>query len=916
MVQEKEYFAFISYKREDEKWAKWLAHELEHYHLPTTLNGKDLPKNLRPIFRDVDELSAGNLPTQIYNALSISKNLIVVCSPRSAKSEWVDKEIEDFLMMKGGKADNIYPFIIEGVPFSEDAEKECFPRKLRNLPKNEERLGGNINEQGGRKAAVVKIIAGMLDLEFDSLWRKHEKEKQKKNLIRLIIAAIAFIICLTVSAYIFRQQVILSESKKQEMFSLTKRLASFAMEAQEKGDMRLAMLLLLESVSLQESDSLNLLPETESALNHILYGDGNSFFNLIASFQCDEDFYFFGKSDKLIAVDNSNFILRNIYSGEEQLVAHHIQGDYLNLTVSPYGKYIAVSDYQSHSIYVFSGQYFQELSTIKLPISEWLCTFSHDEKQLAILGNHGMLYKSDEPYKSCSVVGSIGEYDSYFGKFSYLSNEHSISFGNILFNIDSQKETIFSNDTIEFENLCDEYGLGETFISYGKNGDFVVKAYSGDYKSEYKALGNYLTSIEVFDSRNGSILCNAVLRDAIWEDEHVRDIEISNDNKYIAVTYSNKVTIFEYEVSDWGCYMTEIQSINTGFEYLKEVAFNSTNDKIMVSTLGGNQVLFYGISKRDYKRHKEVPYKTLSDIKSDYIYLSGDNNSGYYIIDTKAGEYSYRKIDDGHVIKTSIGGAVAYNNNDKIVVLDCNGTIKMQEEIMDTESFDISSDGTKLVILTSKSINYYDIKTGNITKSINCPNNEHSSRKIHFSGNDEWIVVQEHYNNVSLFSISKDLTLYKSIYNAFDAIISNNKKYLSVYRRFDNEYFSIEEFASGVPVFSTQSHSTPYEGGNSLHLSFNNDCSKILVSSFKSHEIYDVKSGIMVDNIINSNYGIGYSDYGIGYWQGDSLYSVGGGILFYPMESSYQKVNKLRNRLGNEILTEQERIKYGITNMK
>ena len=78
MEKNKEYYAFISYKREDEKWAKWLEDKLEHYHLPTTLNGKDLPKNLRPIFRDVDELSAGNLPKQISQALSISKNLIVV----------------------------------------------------------------------------------------------------------------------------------------------------------------------------------------------------------------------------------------------------------------------------------------------------------------------------------------------------------------------------------------------------------------------------------------------------------------------------------------------------------------------------------------------------------------------------------------------------------------------------------------------------------------------------------------------------------------------------------------------------------------------------------------------------------------------------------------------------------------------
>ncbi len=66
MNKVKEYNAFISYKREDEKWAKCLANELEHYHLPTTLNGKDLPKNLRPVFRDVDELMSGNLdPTGI-----------------------------------------------------------------------------------------------------------------------------------------------------------------------------------------------------------------------------------------------------------------------------------------------------------------------------------------------------------------------------------------------------------------------------------------------------------------------------------------------------------------------------------------------------------------------------------------------------------------------------------------------------------------------------------------------------------------------------------------------------------------------------------------------------------------------------------------------------------------------------------
>ena len=48
MNTDKKYFAFISYKREDEKFAKWLQYKLEHYHFPSNLNGRtDLPKNVR-----------------------------------------------------------------------------------------------------------------------------------------------------------------------------------------------------------------------------------------------------------------------------------------------------------------------------------------------------------------------------------------------------------------------------------------------------------------------------------------------------------------------------------------------------------------------------------------------------------------------------------------------------------------------------------------------------------------------------------------------------------------------------------------------------------------------------------------------------------------------------------------------------
>lgn len=187
MEQSKEYYVFISYKSKDVEWAIWLQHELEHYHLPTSFNGRtDIRQELRPVFRDIDELAAGNLPEQIKRALENSQNLIVVCSPQAAASPWVNQEIETFISL--GRTDRIFPFIVEG-----NSPKEFFPPALLALPKNEERLGGDAAKQG-RDIAFVKVVAGMLGLGFDSLWNRYEKEKaeeerkqreQRDNLLRV-----------------------------------------------------------------------------------------------------------------------------------------------------------------------------------------------------------------------------------------------------------------------------------------------------------------------------------------------------------------------------------------------------------------------------------------------------------------------------------------------------------------------------------------------------------------------------------------------------------------------------------------------------------------------------------------------------------------------------------------------------------
>ena len=202
MEGQKQYYAFISYKREDEKWAKWLQKKLEHYKFPTNLNGRtDLPKYIRPTFRDVTDLTPGLLAEEINNALCNSEWLIIICSPKSAKSPWVCKEAQKFIDL--GRADHIIPFVIEGKPFSDDVT-ECYPKALLHLVGGDELLAANINEIG-RNAAAIKVVARMFNLKFDALWQRYEREQRRKRWRWVSSSILIALLGLSIGGYFVRQ---------------------------------------------------------------------------------------------------------------------------------------------------------------------------------------------------------------------------------------------------------------------------------------------------------------------------------------------------------------------------------------------------------------------------------------------------------------------------------------------------------------------------------------------------------------------------------------------------------------------------------------------------------------------------------------------------------------------------------------
>ena len=204
------YYAFISYKREDEKWAKWLQNKLETYKLPTSLakeTGKDFPKTFHPCFRDKTDLSeTGDLSKILQDKLQKSQYLIVVCSPRSAKSKWVNKEIETFQTM--GRADKIIPFIIEGNPDTSNPNTHCYPSTL-----DENILGISISELGKEKA-TVKTIAVMSNISFDTLWNRHRERILKKRVNLSLL--IAFVMLIFGGVFVWQNIKISEQYKRAE----------------------------------------------------------------------------------------------------------------------------------------------------------------------------------------------------------------------------------------------------------------------------------------------------------------------------------------------------------------------------------------------------------------------------------------------------------------------------------------------------------------------------------------------------------------------------------------------------------------------------------------------------------------------------------------------------------------------------
>ncbi len=219
MQKPRQYKAFISYAHGDERWARWLQRALESYKLPKSLRRAhpEMPARLFPIFRDRDELASSNdLSESIQRAMSDSETMILVCSPESARSHWVNEEVRRFRKTHGDE--RIFCLMVSGSP-KVDAVDCAFPPALLRSDEGKparEPLAADVRTDGdGERNAMLKIAAGLLGVGIDELKRR---DAQRRARFWAAVAGgslgVAMItIALAIAALIARQE---SEIRRQQ----------------------------------------------------------------------------------------------------------------------------------------------------------------------------------------------------------------------------------------------------------------------------------------------------------------------------------------------------------------------------------------------------------------------------------------------------------------------------------------------------------------------------------------------------------------------------------------------------------------------------------------------------------------------------------------------------------------------------
>lgn len=286
LIKDKEpvrYDAFISYSHsEPDAFVAGKLHTmLEHYKVPKKIQEISGKKKIERVFRDREELPlSANLAMGICEALENSEYLIVICSPRSVKSEWVQREIETFLLTH--TKDKVLTLLAEGEPEVAFPDSLCYEEKILHRPDGKaetvreriEPMAADVRGADHReiekklKEEFLRILAPMLGCTYDEL-----KQRHRDYMFRRVIAGVsaAAVLAVGVTAFTLYQAAKTEAQYQEARRNQARYLAGISGDLLDSGD-RMGALKTVMAITPDDPDADEpVVPEQMYALNQALY---------------------------------------------------------------------------------------------------------------------------------------------------------------------------------------------------------------------------------------------------------------------------------------------------------------------------------------------------------------------------------------------------------------------------------------------------------------------------------------------------------------------------------------------------------------------------------------------------------------------------------------------------------------------
>ena len=272
------YNAFISYRHslQDNKIAKEVQTQLEHFRIPHKIRKSTGKKRIDRIFRDKEELPiTSDLNEDIDFALAHSDYLIVLCSTHTCESIWVQKEIETFL--KNHTKKEILTVLVDGEPEEVIPDILMHDTVTRTLNDGSQVTYEEVIEplscdyrlpiKTARKEELPRIAASIIGCSYDELMRRRRQYRIRRAVIASLIAAVTAI---GVMGYLTWSLTQIRQNYNKALVTQAQNLSLQSESALDDGDKVKAIDLALQALPSEENPNMPVTDEAWAALSDAL----------------------------------------------------------------------------------------------------------------------------------------------------------------------------------------------------------------------------------------------------------------------------------------------------------------------------------------------------------------------------------------------------------------------------------------------------------------------------------------------------------------------------------------------------------------------------------------------------------------------------------------------------------------------